>query len=184
VTGLAIARSAAAHPAPGHPAAAARHATTTRSAAPARHSAAARSASAAGPPAGAVRVAIGKPHGRARGEQREIGSATVWVLAVGLVFALLAAAVAVAGAAVVARHRAQSAADLAALAAALVALDGEQAACARAEQVTSRNGARLVACRLEGLDVVVTVEVSAGLGDRAGPAEASARAGPVDPELS
>jgi secretion/DNA translocation related TadE-like protein len=101
------------------------------------------------------------------------------VLAAGLVFVLVAGTLAAGGAATVARHRAQMAADLAALAAALRAWDGQSAACDRAADLSARNGASLVACRLEGLDAVVTVEVrvAGGVGWRA---QASARAGPVE----
>jgi len=109
------------------------------------------------------------------------GSATVWALAIGLVIVSTATVLALAGAASVARHRAQAAADLAAIAAALQVWDGEVAACARADDVSARNGARLVACRLDDLDAVVTVEVSPPLLARFGSARASARAGPTGP---
>jgi secretion/DNA translocation related TadE-like protein len=67
---------------------------------------------------------------------------------------------------------------MAAFGAALRAWDGEPAACARAAELSARNGARLVACHLEGLDAVVTVEVDpAGLAG-VGTARESARAGP------
>lgn len=109
------------------------------------------------------------------------GSATVWVLAAGLVVLLVATTLAGVGAATVARHRAQAAADLAALAAALRAFEGESVACSRASDMTGRNGARLVACRLEGFDAIVTVAAGWGPGGGGwGEAQASARAGPVD----
>lgn len=81
------------------------------------------------------------------------------------------------GSAVVARHRAQAAADLAALAAAARLPSGAEAACARASAVA--RGMRIgdVGCRADDLDVVVTVRVAALFG---GVAEAAARAGPVD----
>ena len=85
------------------------------------------------------------------------------------------------GAAVVARHRAQSAADLAALAAAARVPAGEAAACGTAEVVSTAMGASLRDCRLERLDIVlsVTVTVTAtGTTPRAR-AHASARAGPL-----
>ncbi len=105
------------------------------------------------------------------------GAVTVWVLCAGLVLVLVAAATALAGAAMAARHRAQAAADLAALAGALLAWDGEPAACDRAADISARNGAQLVACRLDGLDLVVTAEVTGAA--HVGVARASARAGPV-----
>lgn len=83
------------------------------------------------------------------------------------------------GAAVVARHRAQSAADLAALAAAARVPAGEAAACGTAEVVSTAMGASLRDCRLERLDVVLSVTVTVtGTTPRAR-AHASARAGPL-----
>jgi secretion/DNA translocation related TadE-like protein len=114
--------------------------------------------------------------GRRPGDE---GSVTVWVLCAGLVIVLIAAGIAVTGAAVVARHRAQAAADLAALAGAMRAWDGESAACERAADVGTANDARLVACRLDGFDVIVTVEVAPSLLGHAGVARVSARAGPA-----
>lgn len=111
--------------------------------------------------------------------QGDGGSATIWTLAVGLVFVVAAMALALIASATVARHRAQAAADLAALAAALRALDGPIDACARAAQISASNGASLVACRLDGFDAIVTVEVAVG-GAGWGAAQASARAGPVE----
>lgn len=116
----------------------------------------------------------------AYGGPRDGGSATIWALATGLVFVLVAATLSLAAAATVARHRAQAAADLAALGAAMLAWDGPAAACARAGDLSARNGASLVACRLEGLDAIVTVEVAAVGAARWGDAQASARAGPVE----
>lgn len=106
------------------------------------------------------------------------GSASVWLLGVGL--ALLAAGLAGAttGAAHVARHQAQSAADLAALAGAGRAVEGPEAACARAAEIVRANHARLTGCRLDGLDVTVTVEVTPA-SVVTGVATASARAGPL-----
>ena len=111
---------------------------------------------------------------------RDRGSATIWVLVTGIVFVIIATAVVLVGSATTARHRARSAADLAAIGAALRAFEGEAVACARAGELSARNGARLVACRVDGLDVIVTVEVvPAGLGG-IGTARVSARAGPVE----
>ncbi|WP_325027375.1 Rv3654c family TadE-like protein [Gordonia iterans] len=87
------------------------------------------------------------------------------------------------GGAVQARHRAQAAADLGALAAARSQLFGEGDPCARARDLTARQeGAPAVTgCVLVGEDVVVTVTVRAWLG-RFGvrDAVARARAGPVE----
>ena len=100
------------------------------------------------------------------------GVATVWTaLAV-------AALVAVAvpgywlGAAVIARHRAEAAADLAALAAASHASDGPARACARAREVADHMSVALLSCRWQRLDALVEVRASAG-------AAAHARAGPA-----
>ncbi|WP_231514677.1 Rv3654c family TadE-like protein [Mycobacterium sp. URHB0044] len=95
-----------------------------------------------------------------------------------LIVAVFGAAVVVATA-VVARHRAQSAADLAALAAAGRLATGQDAACGWAVSVAEPMGARVTACTVETLDVVVTVEVDAALGRWGiGSARAAARAGP------
>lgn len=108
------------------------------------------------------------------------GSATVGVLAVGLALVLMALSFAMAGAAAVARHKAQAAADLAALGGALRAWEGEHAACRRAADITVRNGARMTSCRTDGLDVVIEVEVAVSGIDAVGAARAAARAGPVE----
>ena len=108
----------------------------------------------------------------------ERGSATVWLLAAGLLTVLVGGGLAAAGAAVVARHRAQAAADLGALAGAAYGLDGPTSACRRAELIVRANGARMLRCELHGVDVIVTAQVRAkGLG---GYARATARAGPVE----
>ena len=85
------------------------------------------------------------------------------------------------GSAVVARHRAAAAADLAALAAAAQLPAGPQAACSAAESVTRSIASRVARCDVDGVDVIVATEAVPGFGARwAGPATASARAGPVD----
>ena len=90
---------------------------------------------------------------------------------------LVTGAAAYIGSGVVARHRAQSAADLAALAAAARLPAGAEAACARANSVA--RGMRIddIDCRVDDLDIVVTVRVAVPF---AGMAQAAARAGPVD----
>ncbi|MBM7807180.1 secretion/DNA translocation related TadE-like protein [Geodermatophilus bullaregiensis] len=99
------------------------------------------------------------------------------------VLAAVGLAAVLVGAAVVARHRAGSAADLAALAAASRAVVGDPAACATAGEVAQANGAALTTCAVgDGAVVDVTVEV----GVRLGPlgtrrATGTARAGPVQP---
>ncbi|TDZ80472.1 hypothetical protein DE4585_00388 [Mycobacteroides salmoniphilum] len=96
-----------------------------------------------------------------------------------VLLALTAAGAAV-GEAVVARHRAQAAADLSALAGAQRALYGTVAACAQTIAVARRMGASVTSCVVEDLDVVVSVDVPVVLGRFGmGPACAAARAGPV-----
>ncbi|MDA3641487.1 Rv3654c family TadE-like protein [Mycobacterium xenopi] len=81
------------------------------------------------------------------------------------------------GSVVVARHRAQAAADLAALAAAARVSAGADVACARAGVVARRMRAGDLECAVQGLDVVVTVGAAVVGGATA---RAAARAGPVD----
>lgn len=98
------------------------------------------------------------------------GSATVWALAVmGVLLALFATGLLVAHA-VVLRHRAGAAADLAALAAADHALDGRARACTLAAEIARAQGARLVACAVTGevADVVADV-AGTRVRSRAGP---------------
>lgn len=108
----------------------------------------------------------------------ESGAATV--LAAFLVAALVAvsAGAVLVGAAVIARHRAQSAADLAALAGASRLPSGPEIACQLAHSIGSAMGATVAGCKVDRLDVVVdcTVRLSAGSG---GEARAVARAGPA-----
>jgi secretion/DNA translocation related TadE-like protein len=85
------------------------------------------------------------------------------------------------GSAVIARHRAQAAADLAAVAAAVHLADGTRVACSRASALALAMRTAVTHCVVENLDVVVTVEARVPLGRiAAGPARGTARAGPVD----
>lgn len=111
------------------------------------------------------------------GRGSDQGSASIWLLGVGLAVTVFAGAVAMAGGAAVARHRAQAAADLGALAGAVHAADGVEAACAVAAEIVRANGARPAGCAVAGLDVTITVEVDAPGGW--GTAKGVARAGPV-----
>jgi secretion/DNA translocation related TadE-like protein len=83
------------------------------------------------------------------------------------------------GAAVVARHRAQAAADLAALAAAARVPAGAESACAQANALARAMRVSTAGCAVDDLDVVVTVEVGLAVG-RWGIARAVARAGPAE----
>jgi secretion/DNA translocation related TadE-like protein len=100
------------------------------------------------------------------------------VLAVAMIAVLLfvAGAGARLGSVIVARHRAQAAADLAALAAAARLPQGGSAACARATVVAREMRVGGIECQVDGLDVVITAEVPVAF---AGVARAFARAGPT-----
>ncbi|MFI1533554.1 Rv3654c family TadE-like protein [Streptomyces anandii] len=107
------------------------------------------------------------------------GSATVWsVGAIALLCVVFGVGLAL-GQAVVTRHRAAGAADLAALAAADHWAEGRAAACARADRVARAQDTHLVRCAVVGevSDVTAT--------SRRGPfrAEARARAGPPGPPV-
>lgn len=80
------------------------------------------------------------------------------------------------GAAVLARHRAQAVADLAALAAAARLNSGLQTACGRAADVARQMRVDDIHCAVDNLDVVITARVPVGFG---GVARAAARAGPT-----
>lgn len=81
-------------------------------------------------------------------------------------------------AAVSARHQAEAAADLGALAGAARVPEGVTVACARAAEAVQRNRARIDQCALDGLDLLVTVWVEVNVGPVSGSAQARARAGP------
>jgi len=88
------------------------------------------------------------------------GSATVWAaITVAALVAVLSAVLGLVGA-VGGRHRAEAAADLAALAAAGQAVRGEAVACRRAGDVAAGSGGRVVLCRVHGTEAVVEVEVA------------------------
>ncbi|MDT4987351.1 MAG: hypothetical protein QOI74_1445 [Micromonosporaceae bacterium] len=107
------------------------------------------------------------------------GSASLWMLGISLAVLTFAGAVAAAGTILVARHRAQAAADLGALGGAVLAVEGGDVACDRSRRIVEANGARLVSCQLDGFDVVVGVEVTpAAVARFAGSVRAWARAGP------
>jgi secretion/DNA translocation related TadE-like protein len=86
------------------------------------------------------------------------------------------------GSAVIARHRVQAAADLAALAAATRLAGGADIACARASAIARAMDATVADCVVDDLDVVITAEASVAFGAwGVGRAYAAARAGPADP---
>jgi secretion/DNA translocation related TadE-like protein len=80
----------------------------------------------------------------------ERGSATVWVVVVGLLVLLAASVVVARTEAVLARHRAGVAADLAALAAAgQIGLRPREELCSRAATVAAADGASVTSCTAE-----------------------------------
>lgn len=106
------------------------------------------------------------------------GSVTV-LACVGVLVVLVVAGLAVhVGAAVLARQRAETAADLAALAGAAQLLRGVEIACETSGVVARANEAELTGCRADGLDLLVEVAVEVG-GTLGGRAAGRARAGPV-----
>ena len=118
------------------------------------------------------------------GPRSDRGSATVLVLGVCLVAFALMTSVAGLGSALVARHRAESVADLASLAAADVLLGRAAGApCDAARQVAGSNsseGVVLVGCRTLGRVARVTVVARpAGWVGLLGSATVSASAGPA-----
>ncbi|GAA4911231.1 secretion/DNA translocation related TadE-like protein [Actinomycetospora succinea] len=110
----------------------------------------------------------------------DAGSATVLAAAaVGVLVCLLGLGLQL-GAATLARHRAETAADLAALAGAREAVRGADVACARAREVAAGNGADVADCAVEGWTVtVITTYPCRCLPSVSGEATGRARAGPV-----
>ncbi|MEU1453169.1 Rv3654c family TadE-like protein [Streptomyces avermitilis] len=121
---------------------------------------------------------------------RDRGSASVWVVCAIAGLCVVFGAVLAMSQAVVTRHRAASAADLAALAAADHWTDVGGKACAMADRVARAQGSRLVRCAVDGeiSDVTATsgrgpftAEVRARAGP-AGPADAVGPPGPAGPD--
>jgi secretion/DNA translocation related TadE-like protein len=116
-----------------------------------------------------------------RWQRGELGSATLFAFAVVGVLVLVGAALGVAGAMVHAHRVAQSAADLAALAAARSRARGEDA-CTAASTIAEANGATIDSCAVDGFDVRLQVTVAGPhwLGQHHD-LSAQARAGPGPP---
>jgi secretion/DNA translocation related TadE-like protein len=112
---------------------------------------------------------------------RDSGVATIWGVTAIAVLMLLTVFAVDLGAAEVARHRAEAAADLAALAGAAHAVDGEQTACAYSDRVVAAMHARLSSCRAApGWTILVETRTKVALPPLVGAwATARARAGPV-----
>ncbi|MGX6605376.1 Rv3654c family TadE-like protein [Micromonosporaceae bacterium Da 78-11] len=112
------------------------------------------------------------------------GAASILVLAVGLLMVAAGLGGAAVGSARVARHAAQNAADLGALAGAMQAVYGEQVACARAGRFVAANDGRMTSCAVSGLEVVVRAEISVEpMSGLVRHATAVARAGPVQASI-
>jgi secretion/DNA translocation related TadE-like protein len=111
---------------------------------------------------------------------RDQGSATVLAAAaVGVLVLLLGLGLQL-GAAVLARHRAEAAADLSALAAARELVMGLDVACGRGGEIAAAHGARTVSCTSSGWSVTVVVVVSCGcVPSVSSDAVGRARAGPA-----
>jgi secretion/DNA translocation related TadE-like protein len=101
--------------------------------------------------------------GRARvGEEvADVGSASVWVLAAALAVLTVGVAAMAVAAAISTRHRAESAADLAALAGAAAVRDGGDG-CRAAARIATANRASVARC-LVGADLSITVVVAVPL---------------------
>lgn len=126
--------------------------------------------------------AIRPPESTVRAADR--GVATVYACLGCVLLLIVTGLAAQVGAASLARQRAESAADLAALAGAARVLHGLDAACAAALDVASRNGVALRSCSVVGADVLVIVNAEIRAGLLSGAATARARAGPAVATLS
>lgn len=130
-----------------------------------------------------ARAVAARRHGADR------GSASVVVLAIAMVVALLGGATVTVAAGADAAVRAQAAADLGALAAAREARDaravadpGGGASCAVAQRVVERNGARMLSCSVERsavVSLVAAAPVAGGTVMREWRVVRSAAAGPL-----
>lgn len=115
-------------------------------------------------------------HRRCRLRHGDVGSATVLVVAMAAVLMFVTVALAALSGLVAAQRRAQSAADLTALAA---AAGGKAHACAEALRTATANGAALESCAVDGAEVRVAVSVAGPqMAGRDVRVSAEARAGP------
>ena len=123
----------------------------------------------------------GQSPGQGGDGETDRGAATIWVVAVIAAVLLFATAILAVGSVTVTRHRAAGAADLAALAAADYAPDGEQVACGWGRWVTDRMRVRLVSCHLDGWNALIETSADPpGPLARFGAATAHAMAGPAE----
>lgn len=121
------------------------------------------------------------PHQSRHPPRQERGSATVLVLALVAVSGVLLLGLGLLAGTQAGRAGAQTAADLAALAAADAANVGSGDPCGVAAEVAGRNNAQLTSCTLDELGVVQvsTATKATFAGRTAGTATATARAGPA-----
>ncbi|WP_268248592.1 Rv3654c family TadE-like protein [Actinomadura welshii] len=112
------------------------------------------------------------------------GAGTIWVLAFAAVIWVVAIAAVAVGGVRGARHRADAAADLAALAGAARLAEGARGPCASAGRIAVESGARLAGCEVQGdvVEVSVRVDVVVPMGLGAVKVLSRARAGPVGQE--
>lgn len=111
----------------------------------------------------------------------DAGTATVYACVCAMVLLVVTGLAVHVGAAVLTRQRAETGADLAALAGAAQMLRGAAFACATAGRVAQANGVSVTSCTADGLDLLVEVTAAvAGGGPLGGSATGRARAGPVD----
>ncbi|MFB4272553.1 Rv3654c family TadE-like protein [Nonomuraea sp. GTA35] len=111
---------------------------------------------------------------------KDRGSATLWGVALMGLLMATATAFATVGSVRVAHHRASSAADLSALAAAKLALIDPDGACGRASELAAQNGVKLMKCQIADdiADVWTAVTISLPLlGPRT--VQGRSRAGPT-----
>ncbi|MEU9887280.1 Rv3654c family TadE-like protein [Sphaerisporangium sp. NPDC051011] len=128
--------------------------------------------------AGTCRRAGGR-HRSLRRVAGDRGSATVWVVGAMALVWLLAGVLLMAGVTRVGRHRAQSAADLSALAGASQALAAPARACRLARDIAHANGATVSRCAVDAgvVDVSVVVPLTIPWAGRRS-IVATSRAGP------
>ena len=126
-----------------------------------------------------MRAVGGSAIGSNAAQQPDAGVATVWATAAIAVLVVIMLFGVDLGAAAVARHRVEAAADLAALAGATHAPDGEPVACAYGYRVATAMNTRLAGCQLLGSVISVQLEATVALPPIAGArVSARARAGP------
>lgn len=132
---------------------------------------------------GGRRLPIGRgAAARGPGAGRDGGFASIVMLSLSGVLALVASVLVALGVVAVTRQRAATAADMGALAAAERVLQGTVTACAAAARVVVAVGGAVTSCRIVGADALIDVTVrAAGPLGRFGSARGHARAGPVRP---